>query len=231
MKTENPNPSNPDKQDLFLVLKAAGHWLLGVSGVVALVGIFVLDIFVLKNEVGEGALTELAQEWLLAFSAFAVARRAWYDSAERGFAILWVGLLVAMLLREMDGLFDRLVWHGFWKIPVTVWLILILFLAWRNRATILPAMARFTTTSACMQIMIGLLLVMVFSRLIGMKNIWINLQEEPPLRTVKNAVEEVTELLGYGFIALSAWRYERATGKHWQPGCWTKSVVESRSET
>lgn len=213
-----------------LLMRAACRWLLAACGVALLAGIFLADVLLLRNEVAEGSLTELAQEWLLALAALAVVRRIARDPGERGFGLLWGGLLVAMLLRELDGFLDRLLWHGSWKLALGLWGALLLALVVNNRQSLLEPLARFVTTPACMQLMLGLLIIMLFSRLMGMGRVWAALQDDPPLRTVKNAVEEGIELLGYGLVASAALRYERAAGKPRLSGGTGTAVFERQGQ-
>ncbi|MGN2613391.1 hypothetical protein ACTFQ6_16755 [Aliivibrio fischeri] len=50
----------------------------------------------------------------------------------------------------------------------------------------------------------ALVVVLVFSRLVGMNHLWQILLQGDYIRTVKNLAEEGTELLGYSLLAYSA---------------------------
>ena len=53
----------------------------------------------------------------------------------------------------------------------------------------------------------GLLIVLVYSRLIGYKPLWHLVMKKHYLRSVKTIVEEGTELFGYSIIFLAAVEY------------------------
>lgn len=61
----------------------------------------------------------------------------------------------------------------------------------------------------------GLLTVLLFARLMGMGTLWHTLLADEFIRTVKNAVEEGTELFGYTLCLLATLSYfhtQRASG-------------------
>jgi len=191
---EQPSISRILTRNIICVAASA----LALALAATLVGI---DAVVLENGVSEGSLTETTQEWLLMFATLGALRRAWHDKSQRGFALLLAGLFGAMFFRELDGFLDDFVYHGSWKFFVAPWLVLCVVLALRYGKTIFSGAADFVRGRPYIVITIGLLIVLVFSRILGHKSIWLALQDDPPLRTVKNAVEEGIELLGYFLIA------------------------------
>ncbi|WP_231472338.1 hypothetical protein [Pseudoxanthomonas suwonensis] len=54
---------------------------------------------------------------------------------------------------------------------------------------------------------IGLVLLLIYSRLFGMTALWEGLLADSYVRVVKNAAEECTELLGYTLVMASALTY------------------------
>ena len=157
------------------------------------------DIHWLKDGVGEWSLVELTQEGFLLASVLAFVRLARRRAEDRRFAVLAAGLFACMLLREMDAVFDLLV-HGLWKwlvLPVSVGCVCYALGDWRAA---LSALVRFLNTRAGTLMTIGLVLLLFYSRLIGLTALWDGLLAESYIRVFKNAIEETTELLGYTFI-------------------------------
>ena len=110
--------------------------------------------------------------------------------------ILIGGFFLAMLIRELDGLFDLLS-HGSW-----VWFALLatagsLLLPLRHLRQTLSQLAEYTRTPYYGMMISGLLAILVFSRLFGMHGLWYAVLEENYARMVKNTVEEGSESFGY----------------------------------
>lgn len=110
--------------------------------------------------------------------------------------ILIGGFFLAMLIRELDGLFDLLS-HGSW-----VWFALLatagsLVLPLRHLRQTLSQLAEYTRTPYYGMMISGLLAILVFSRLFGMHGLWYAVLEENYARVVKNTVEEGSESFGY----------------------------------
>ena len=110
--------------------------------------------------------------------------------------ILIGGFFLAMLIRELDGLFDLLS-HGSW-----VWFALLatagsLLLPLRHLRKTLSQLAAYTRTPYYGMMISGLLAILVFSRLFGMHGLWYAVLDENFARVVKNTVEEGSESFGY----------------------------------
>lgn len=98
--------------------------------------------------------------------------------------ILIGGFFLAMLIRELDGLFDLLS-HGSW-----VWFALLatagsLLLPLRHLRQTLSQLAEYTRTPYYGMMISGLLAILVFSRLFGMHGLWYAVLEENYARVVK----------------------------------------------
>ena len=129
-----------------------------------------VDIRVFGNDIPEVSLTEVVQESVLAVIVLVHLLLARKYAHLRYSNILIGGFFLAMLIRELDGLFDLLS-HGSW-----VW---------------------FTRTPYYGMMISGLLAILVFSRLFGMHGLWYAVLEENYARVVKNTVEEGSESFGY----------------------------------
>ncbi|MCF6264376.1 MAG: hypothetical protein L3J24_12425 [Xanthomonadales bacterium] len=110
--------------------------------------------------------TEIAQEISLFVSALLFLIIAKNDVKARGFFILVAGLLAAMLMREIDAVFD-LIKKGFWLYPALIVSITAIFFARKYKGTVKTPMLDFMETKRFVYISLGLLVVIVFSRTFG----------------------------------------------------------------
>lgn len=194
------------KNEIQLLLSHLGRTLL-FGLMVALPPLLAwLDIHWLGNAVGEWSLVELTQEGFLAASVAAFVRLALRRPEDRRFAVLAAAFFASMFLREMDELLD-LIAHGFWKYPVTALVAGALGWASRDWRAALSGLVRFLTSRAGTVMTIGLVLLLFYSRLMGMTSLWNGLLGDQYIRIFKNAIEETTELLGYTFILAASLGY------------------------
>lgn len=195
-----PGPDTGPRADARLVLqgavRAAALWCLAAVPALALL----LDIQWLGNVVGEQSLVETAQLALVATAgaAFIVLARRRPD--ERRFALLVAGFFACIAIRETDAAWD-LVADGLWQVLVAAVAVAAVAYALVDWRATLRALARFVASRAGLVMIIGLGLLMVHSRLLGMGVIWQGLLDDQYLRVFKNAVEESAELLAYTLVA------------------------------
>lgn len=178
-----------------------------------------------NGNIVEGGPVEMLQVSILGLSALAYALQAWRRPAlRRAFSIVALALL-GMGLRELDGLFDRLLFHGAWGLVDAFVLaaIVAIFVAAFGRTV--AELAEFAATPQCLLLVAGLAFAVVVAQLIGYKEVWNrlfdveiwtdaaapHLQEDGHLpgdidivRHVKNTVEESFELGSYLLILASA---------------------------
>ncbi len=173
-----------------------------------------------KGKFGETSYTEFAQEIFLLISGIIYLVMAKKFPNVRGFAILLAGFCFTALIREYNNYFHA--WFkGAWQILAFIIVLLTAFAATKNRSTILRPVHKYLNTPAFGITLSALLIVLVFSRLYGLHNIWYNILQEDltgPYRWVKNASEEGTELLGYCLFFIGAVEYflrlhKKSTGK------------------
>ncbi|MBA4500971.1 hypothetical protein [Marinobacterium marinum] len=159
-----------------------------------------LKIRHITGTLGENSLTEYAQALCLLVTVVLFALRAKQDFHARGFYLLVTGFFLCMLIREHDFLFDA-VQHGWWKYPALAVTALALLGARSYPGTVLQAMARFTRAPGYSQLLTGLVVVMVFSRVFGTGALWQELMQEQYDNLYKSVIQEGLELLGYLLIA------------------------------
>lgn len=168
------------------------------------VGVLMIDIILLGNDVGEASLVEYTQEFLLLVTVFLYYQLAWRHKVMRNAHILVGGFILCMFIREFDSVFDEIV-HGFWFYPaITVALVSLALTFGLKPKVTLHQLAEFTRPRQYAYLIIGLVTVLVFSRLFGMKIIWETLLKDGYARVVKNAAEESLELFGYVLCFTSA---------------------------
>jgi len=193
--------------DISRLIQAALEFLFLAIPLTIVPFLVFIDVSVLKNGVGEISVTEFTQETLLATSAAIFFYRAWRKPEMRGFLILVAGFFTCMLIRELDVFFDY-IWHGFWFWPAILTAgacIAGALFPWRN--SVIRPMADFIETNAYMHILIGLLTVLVFSRIFGSGNLlWKDILGAGYSSNFRSAIQEGIELYGYVFIAYGSFQ-------------------------
>lgn len=133
-------------------------------------------------------------------------RLAMRRSDDQRFAVLAAGFFACMFIREMDAVLDLLA-HGLWKylaLPIGLGCVAHAARDWRAS---LAGLVRFLASRPGTVMIIGLVLVLFYSRLIGMTPLWNGLLAHQYIRVFKNAAEETTELLGYAFVLTASLAY------------------------
>lgn len=193
--------------DLETVLAAVGRFV--AYSLLAALPVMLLrrDVSVLGNSLGEASLVEWTQSGFLLASALAFVVLAWRRADDRPFALLAIALFGCMLIREQDALLDVALFHGAWKYLAAPLALAAIAHALRHAQLTLSGMARFVSSRAGTVMLLALVVVLCYSRLFGMTGIWTAVMGDGYVRTVKNAVEETTELLGYTFVLVASMRY------------------------
>lgn len=200
IKKENNNRS-------FVLKKFAQFF--GVALVAALaVGLMVFLAYIDISAAGrikDASYTENLQETLLLFSSIIFIYLAKKKNA-RGL-LLVAGFFACMWIREWDAVFDD-IFHGAWKyiaIPTAIG-----FMLWTLREGLQKVwddLAEFMSSKSYDIIVTGLIIVLVVSRLLGNRAVWI-LMSGPDFKYVfKTFIEEGVELLGYMVIFAGSVRY------------------------
>ncbi|WP_409421223.1 hypothetical protein ABHF91_15970 [Pseudaeromonas sp. ZJS20] len=181
-------------------------FFLTALGLALVAGLVLTDILVLHNDLGERSLTEGAQSAMLGGIVFLFGWCAWHRPAQRGCYLLMAGFFGCLLIRESDAFFDQ-IHHGFWVIPALLLAAASLLAARAHPGTVLAPLAEVMDSRAWSGLVIGMAIVLVFSRLMGMGVLWHALMGEQFVRGVKNIVEEATESLGYFVVFSSSFGY------------------------
>jgi hypothetical protein len=162
-----------------------------------------LDVQAIKDSVGEISLTEVSQALCLLLTVTLFARTAWQQAESRGFYVLVTGFFLCMLIREHDFLFD-LIRHGAWVYPALAVTLAALLMALIWRHTVIGPMAAFTRLQGYHQLILGLVVVLVFSRVFGTGSPWRAVMLDEYQNLYKSVIQEGLELFGYLLIAYGA---------------------------
>lgn len=168
-----------------------------------------IDVIYFRNSVGEESVVEYCQDiFLIILSTLFFRQAVRQPKARSGFLLMGL-FFITMLIREMDNIFDMLIYHGSWSLfaaPLGTFAIVYALL---NKTETLNALTDFTQSKEFYSFIIGLLMVLVVSRLIGMSWLWRSIFYYTYPRIVKNIAEEYTELLGYSIMCFSCIKYFR----------------------
>lgn len=162
---------------------------------------------------GEDGRLEIAQVVLLALSILGAVLLAVRRPETRPLAVLWAGLLLAVLVREHNNHLKDHGFHGLWQMLVAAVFAATLALAWRSRAGFLPSLGRFLASPAFAWMAAGLL-VMGFGQLLDELALWTKVLERPdfPYAT-RRVAEESLEFLAYAFGAIALLEHRLALGR------------------
>ena len=152
----------------------------------------------------ENTLTQYTQESLLLFSAVLFGVCAWHRKESRGFLVLVAGFLGCMFIREFNNQLD-LIMHGFWVYPALLLAVTCIVYARFCDSEVISPMATYTQTRSYIYLSVGLLIVLVFSRVFGSGSLWKDLMMLDYQGAYKKMIQEGLELFGYVFIAWGSW--------------------------
>ncbi|USH05227.1 hypothetical protein K6Q96_18590 [Grimontia kaedaensis] len=189
------------------IFNALGHFLFLAFLVSLPVLVIRLDIDTLKTGASEGTLVEYMEQFLLCLTILCYAHIAKHNTSFRRFGVLVMGFFLCLLIRELDMFFDQLVFHGFWVYPASIVAASAILYSQTNRAESAEQFAAFVKHRHFALLCLGLVLLLVFSRLFGMGSLWREVLDEGYVRAAKNIAEEGTELMAYVTIFYASLRY------------------------
>ena len=173
-----------------------------IFGPVLVPAITLLDAYSCKGpQFSEFSCTEISQELLLLLSILIFARLAKAERTRlRAPLVLLTGFLACMFCRELDYFFD-FIFHGSWAVFAFLCFLLSISYVLRTFSIddMLKGFYQFINNSASVSIVFALNVILVFSRLLGMKKLWnrvfdqldqnVNHAVEPLLCLQKNGVD------------------------------------------
>lgn len=168
-----------------------------------------IDYFVLENGLSERSLTELFQQLLLLASIGVFSWSATKVAESRTLFILVAGFFGCMFLRELDFYFDMIV-HGFWFYPTLLLASSVILYSVKHSADLISSVRSFGQTNAYFNILVGLVIILIFSRLFGSGTLWKEVMNEDYQHLYKTIIQEGLELFGYVFIFIGSFHQLRA---------------------
>ena len=165
----------------------------------------ITDLVLTGNRLGERSVTEWSQSLLLAVVVILFADASRHARPHRGFYSLAAVFFACCLARELDLWMDKFLYHGSWVLLALLFSALGLGLAWRYRETIIPGAADFVGRRAYPFILIGLVIILVLSRVLGSGHmLWNMLGCDDTHRLFKTIIQESLESFGYLLFAFGA---------------------------
>jgi len=120
-----------------------------------------------------------------------------YCPSQRPLAILFGGMALAFLIRELDYFLDRFVADNFWQVVIVIIVSLVMAYTYRHRRRLQIAFGRIWPSPGLTFLFAGALILFAFVRLVGHEPLWMSILGEDYRRITKLAVEEFIELIGY----------------------------------
>lgn len=195
--------------ELQTLLRAIKQFLIYSAAASISIGMLCLDVTLTGNQFGEYSGVQITQELMLLSVVILFSTLAIKKPEVRHSSILIAGFFSCMFIRELDSFFD-LISHGFWVYPALAITAVCLILVSFNIRQTLIQLAEYTRSPSYGFMISGLVCILVFSRLFGMKYIWYGIDTDHSkylLYHIKSAVEEGTELFGYSLCFISAFYY------------------------
>lgn len=194
------------RDDLKTILGGVAQFFVGVAISAAAVGLY---LFSFSHEMPHESWIEVGQETLLFAALLLMGFAAKKDARYAGGIWLIAAFLTALFIRELDAWFDDL-FHGAWKYILVAYLV---WASWKIRrsgfATVIPGIAHFIRSPAFPMMLVGVVIVLAYSRLYGYKGMWALYAGECSWGAIKTLSEEATELVGYAMMFYSSWVYQR----------------------
>lgn len=162
-----------------------------------------IDILYFHNNIGENSLTETMQLIMLLFTIYSFFQIGKQRPELRHAAWLMGAFYLVLFIRENDSLFDK-IYHGAWVIPALIVTLIAIIFAYRGGKETIKEITLILSSRNMNGVIVPTLMLLVFSRLYGMHNLWQSLLEGAYARIIKNVFEESIELLCYTLLAYGA---------------------------
>ena len=120
-----------------------------------------------------------------------------YCPSQRSIAILFGGMALAFLIREMDYFLDRFFADSLWQVLIVIVGSLVIAYTFRHRRRMQIALARLWPSPGLTLLFAGAVILFAFVRLVGHEPLWMSMLGDDYRRIIKLAVEEFIELMGY----------------------------------
>lgn len=165
-------------------------------------GIVFLDA--MQVQTAENSYTELAQEaflFIIILVGFISVRQA---KRYKTFTYLLIAIASIFFVREFNNLLSNYLYDGAWETGVLIILISSAYYFYKHAKQLKEDTLALKNTAAFGNLMMGGLLLIVFSRMYGNSNIWESFMGETYQRMIKEVSEESIELMAYGVILIAS---------------------------
>jgi len=140
---------------------------------------------------------EIIQAIILGVCAVIMWWVARYCPTQRPVAILFGGVALAFLIRELDYFLDRFIADNFWQVVTAIVASLVIAYTVRHRKRLKLALGRIWPSPGLTLLFAGAVILFAFVRFVGHEPLWMSILGDDYRRIVKLAVEEFIELIGY----------------------------------
>lgn len=140
---------------------------------------------------------EIVQAIILATCGGVMAWVVRYCPSQRPVAILFGGMALAYLIRELDYFLDLWLVDNLWQVLVVVVSALVIAYTYRQRKRLTIAFGRLWPSPAIALLFAGALVLFAFVRFVGHEPLWQALLGDDYRRVIKLGIEEFMELMGY----------------------------------
>ncbi|GKX62110.1 hypothetical protein [Pragia fontium] len=197
------------RTELQILYRAIQQFLIYSLAAALTIGMLFMDAIFMGSKLQEFSFVEITQEIMLLLIVILFLKLAYQKPDIRNSSVLIAGFFACMFIRELDSIFDLII-HGFWIYPAMAIAVTGLIYAALNIKNTLIQLANFTRSPNYGFMISGLICILVFSRLFGMKYLWFTLhpeQSEYLMYNVKSIVEEGAELFGYSLCFIASLCY------------------------
>lgn len=181
------------------ILAVIAEFLLLVVIVAIVPFVVLIDTTILSDAMSEDSLTEFLHNCLLGLSIVMFGKGAIKFNVARGYLIAVTTFFSCAFIREFDGVLNG-VWHGFWIVPALAVFAVGVVLVVLNRGTLVSPLLRHFETRSATFVYIGILLLLVFTRLFGTGSLWEEIMQDDYSPEYKAAIQEGLELMSYVLI-------------------------------
>jgi hypothetical protein len=140
---------------------------------------------------------EIIQAIILAACGGVMAWVVRYCPTQRPIAILFGGMALALLIRELDFFLDRWVADNLWQVLVVIVSALVIAYTYRHGKRLSVALGRIWPSPALALLFAGAVILFAFVRFVGHEPLWQALLGDAYQRVIKQGIEEFIELMGY----------------------------------
>lgn len=140
---------------------------------------------------------EIVQAIILATCGGVMAWVVRFCPSQRPVAILFGGMALAYLIRELDYFLDLWLVDNLWQVLVVVVSALVIAYTYRQRKRLTIAFGRLWPSPAIALLFAGALVLFAFVRFVGHEPLWQALLGDDYRRVIKLGIEEFMELMGY----------------------------------